>query len=351
MIVIAGPFIGEFGWELSYWQAWLRYLKRNRYQNNKFIVISYPGREQLYEFADKFISLPESFLNKNYSQKAYFLDYELKDISFLKKSLNELYETIFNEFRNEKFINISCFPQKIKTTNYYYRLGRYLNFFLKGNNKKNIIDHFNNYAGKKIKEPFHLNFPYYEKKYYPQYPLINQQLFIKLEHTKKAKNLVEKIISTYNKKHIFTLFPRKRMIRRSDKNWGEKNWEKFINKLIQKYDPLIFLCGTKNGSYFDNLENNENIFNTINFKFHSLLDFQIAMIHKSDISIHGLSGSAILSLLCNKKTFMYGNSKEYRTICIEGNPLNTKLYYHLDESLKPTTKIFFEKFNEFYKKK
>ena len=215
---------------------------------------------------------------------------------------------------------------------------------------KKILDSFNNYAGKKIKDPFHLNFPFYEKKYYPQYPFITQQLFKRLESSEKAKDLVDKIVSTYNKKHIFTLFPRKREIRRSDKNWGAENWKKFINKLIQKYDPLIFICGTKNGSYFDNMENNENIFNTINFKHHSLLDFQIAMIYKCNISIHGLSGSAILSLLCNKKTFMYGNSKEYRTICIEGNPLKTKLYYHLDETLKPTTNIFFEKFTEFYEK-
>ena len=31
MIILAGPFIGEFGWELSYWHGWLRYIKINNF--------------------------------------------------------------------------------------------------------------------------------------------------------------------------------------------------------------------------------------------------------------------------------------------------------------------------------
>ena len=174
----------------------------------------------------------------------------------------------------------------------------------------------------------------------------------KVTPSSTASNLItEEISAKYKKKHIFTLFPRKRNIRRTDKNWGEEKWEQFIKLLVAKYDPLIVICGTKDGSYFTNLKNDKNIFNSINFKKKiSLLDLQISFIKKSNISIHGLSGSAILSLLCKKKTFMYGNNKEYRTICIEGNPLKTKLMYYNDETLSPNPLKLFEKFMEFYEK-
>ena len=45
---------------------------------------------------------------------------------------------------------------------------------------------------------------------------------------------------------------------------------------------------------------------------------------------------------------MYGNNKEYRTICIEGNPLKTELMYYNDDTLNPNPITLFEKFVEFY---
>lgn len=48
-------------------------------------VSPYPGREQLYDFADQFIPLNDKFIKKNYSQRAFFLDFfkYLKIDSFL----------------------------------------------------------------------------------------------------------------------------------------------------------------------------------------------------------------------------------------------------------------------------
>ena len=40
MNIFAGPFIGEFGWELSYWHAWLRFIKKRQLavvENKKFL--------------------------------------------------------------------------------------------------------------------------------------------------------------------------------------------------------------------------------------------------------------------------------------------------------------------------
>ena len=58
---------------------------------------------------------------------------------------------------DEKFINQSCFPQKI---NNYSIIIEYflLNIFFKNNFLKNTLDSFNNYAGKKIKDPLSFKF-------------------------------------------------------------------------------------------------------------------------------------------------------------------------------------------------
>ena len=52
MNLIAGPFIGEFGWEVCAWQGVLRVLKE---QYDKVVVYGRPGHQYLYQdFADKY---------------------------------------------------------------------------------------------------------------------------------------------------------------------------------------------------------------------------------------------------------------------------------------------------------
>jgi len=59
-ILLAGPWVGEFGWELFCWQGFLRKLAKNY---DKTIVIGRPTNEILYsDFADEYIKFdPESF--------------------------------------------------------------------------------------------------------------------------------------------------------------------------------------------------------------------------------------------------------------------------------------------------
>ena len=53
---LAGPYIGEFGWELFNWQG---YLRKRRSDYDYMTVISRPGHAALYEdFADEFIECP-----------------------------------------------------------------------------------------------------------------------------------------------------------------------------------------------------------------------------------------------------------------------------------------------------
>lgn len=62
-ILLAGPWIGEFGWELFGWQGYLRKLSK---QYDKVIVSSRPGHEFLYEdFCDEFIPYTTKTMETN----------------------------------------------------------------------------------------------------------------------------------------------------------------------------------------------------------------------------------------------------------------------------------------------
>lgn len=61
--VIFGPWTGEFGWELCFWQGRVRRLCNTTYRNYKKIAISYPGHDVLYDKVDQFIPLPEFFVD------------------------------------------------------------------------------------------------------------------------------------------------------------------------------------------------------------------------------------------------------------------------------------------------
>ncbi len=60
-ILVAGPYLGELGWELFAWQPMVR-AQWLEYQPDRTVVYTSPGREKFYRFADEvrsLINLPE----------------------------------------------------------------------------------------------------------------------------------------------------------------------------------------------------------------------------------------------------------------------------------------------------
>jgi len=82
-VLIAGPYAGEFGWELMEWQGWVRRL-REKY--DRTIVISYPNREYLYEGCEFY---PHDIELKN-SGYAYGTLTKKKSLDIVRKCVREL---------------------------------------------------------------------------------------------------------------------------------------------------------------------------------------------------------------------------------------------------------------------
>ncbi len=357
-----GPFIGEFGWELVHWHGWLRHIKEKYLNNRKLIVSSFPGRYPLYEFADEFIPIPDWYLKNEFSQRGYYLDWEDYDIdkqNKIKTETEKLLNFYVNLFKDRNVRIVNEYPQKIYTQKLYYRIkNKILRNLIKNKENHNNVDlesylkTCNTYAGKLIQNPLFLNQPSLKNgEYLVQNPSINDQLFKKLNPTIKGENARDQLLSNYNvvNRPIFTLFPRKRLTRRPDKNWSEENWLKFISLLIKKFDPIIILCGSKNGAFLSEYKNNKNVINIIQYPEQLSLDLQLAFIKVCKISIHGKSGSINLSLQSNCPTFLMGEEIEREYCTIKENPLKTSIYYFSEYGLNPPADVFFNKFCDYFK--
>ena len=356
-----GPFIGEFGWELVHWHGWLRYIKKKYLKNRKLIVSSFPGRYPLYEFADEFVPIPDWYLKNEFSQRGYFLDWEDYDIekqNQIKIETEKLLNYYVSLFKNKNVRIINEYPQKLYTQKLYYRIKNkiLINLLSNKENDKNLdldiyLKKCNTYAGKLIQSPLFLNQPSLKNgEYLVQNPSIKDQLFKKLNPTIKGENARDQLLRNYNlvNRPIFTLFPRKRLTRRPDKNWSEDNWLKFISLLIDRFNPIIILCGSKNGAFLSEYKNNKNVINIIKYPEELSLDLQLAFIKICKISIHGKSGSINLSLQSNCPTFLMGEEIEREYCTIKENPLNTSIYYFSEYGLNPPANIFFEKFCDYF---
>ncbi len=55
-MIVAGPFLGEFGWEVAMWVPWLRWMREEMHASSEFVAICRPGHAGLYDnFADRTI--------------------------------------------------------------------------------------------------------------------------------------------------------------------------------------------------------------------------------------------------------------------------------------------------------
>lgn len=108
--LLAGPFIGEFGWELFLWQGAIRKLAENY---DEIIISSRPGHEYLYkDFYTKFVPFdPKSYdcdcmlCWKAHGIEDFFLKYNGNcDILFLGKSVPSSHSQKYIESLEHKYI-------------------------------------------------------------------------------------------------------------------------------------------------------------------------------------------------------------------------------------------------------
>ena len=334
--VIFGPFIGEFGWETMHWMGFVNHLCSTKYSNSRKIIISYPGRSVLYDPTAEFISLPDWFLELKPSARNYILDGWINGYPGISSTK---YKWDFS-FSLMKLINFKR-PHKILDETPF--------------NWSSMRDHAEKVLSQAILSLGISNFtlicPWKLTKVDDSYFGFNDGLpdrflsqdtnifrfpnpeieWSKLKSTQKGKDFLFNLNS--RNEQLITIFPRRRLIRREDKNWEVENYLKLIQSISNKYPELrIALCGEPGGAHFENSVP-ENCIDLINIDPEIRLDAHIAALEKSKIAIGSLSGAMFLPLMTKTPTLVFGFESE-KSRFERDNLLNTELKYLI--STNPT---------------
>jgi len=288
-VVFAGPFMGEFGWELSHWAPHVRWL-RAQYKGKKLIVASYPGRQPLYSGSvDEFWALPEDFVSKKYDCDC-----------FEALSEDGHYAKLIEYFRTK----LKFKPENVVWT----KTPRGFNKVLRQN--KHVI-------------------------------------FKKLKPSGYAEQACQKLIGDYNNKPVVILFAREvsrkmfldinhnRPAYVEDlpqglptRNWPRSHWEDMFEMLYARYSKRITFAigGTKGGNCLLNMASKYNdVIDLTSLDISESRDIPIAFLNQALCSISSQSGPTHISVQCGCPSFIYGHEQQRHAI--DDNPLHTDVAF------------------------
>ena len=320
-----GPFIGELGWELLYWQGWVRKFCEDN-PNVFTIACSRSGRECFYPFVKEFKAIPDEFFKNNFSSKSYISDFWSKD---------DL--PVYTQSSNKKFF---IFDQQInlKTKSDFYYEEEFKNL------KKKMTESLPKDAT--IYDPTSIN--KYEQIFFGTKKIVSKQgnlyksipvhfknqSFSKLKPVGEARKYIEQF--NLNPKKTIAIFPRKRDIRRPDKNWPKSYYYDLIN-IIQNNlsDYKILLIGYENGAYFKD-EKVKGTIDLINIPNSNRLNIHVAALSLSTIALGSLSGAILFALASGVQSVTWGPSNSRFLVYYENEKmLNSPLIYYPNINISP----------------
>ena len=290
-VVFAGPFLGEFGWELSHWSPHVRWL-RQQYKGRKLIVASYAGRHPLYYgIADEFWNLPDWFVAEKHDCDC-----------FEALCDSTIYAKLFKHFKD--------------------RLESNYDF-------KNVIW---------TKTPRGFNKTLRENKYVT---------FDKLKASEGAVKAKDEILKGHGNKPVVILFAREvyrktfldvvyNQVRYCEdlrtplpsNNWPRSNWEDLFDMLYKQFHNQItfVIGGTKGGNCLLNMADKyPDVVDLTDLNITQSLDVTIAMLNSALCSISSQSGPTHLSLQCGCPSFIYGHERQRCTK--DDNPLGADVVF------------------------
>ncbi len=289
--VFFGPFVGEFGWEILYWQGWVKKLCRGKYKMYRKIACSFPGRNPLYPDVNEFWSLPKWFLKDAISSRAYHTDNWINGLPKPNKKADLVdvlprLKKVVKEIK-EKLPADTVFVSPWKLIKDPENRALYGTFIPKN---------------PKSDEEFVSYFIPYEK-----------QILEHLQPTNSGINLLKKVVNP--KQKIIAVFPRCRIARRPDKNWSNEKYEELIEDLQSKFPSFkIAIFGEPGGAYFTEGVP-KGCIDLINIKPEDRLDIQLAALKQSVLAIGGESGGLVFALATGCRVFCWGHvsfAKEFK---------------------------------------
>lgn len=355
--VFFGPFIGELGWEMLYWQGWVRRVCLEEFRDYRKIAASFPGREPLYPYVDELWPLPDYFLDLRVSGHGYFTDWWRKGIPKPQNtSVSRVVRTVATS-RGARAAVARALGQLIPA-----RLRQLLMWgwipALRFSRSMPDVEPFAErmLADFKAKLPPDTSyFVPWKGNYYvadalefgvtitertddPDFRVVaidyRYQLLERLEPTPTGLELCREFVPEDSR--LIAVFPRWRTMRRPDKNWPRRRYEQLIQELQHTFPEFeIAILGEPGGAYFsDGVP--EGCIDLINVPHHHRLDIQIAALRQSVLALGSISGALTVALAAGCPAVMWGYS-HFLDVYHKANFLGTPMIYYPEPN--PTVEV------------
>lgn len=318
--VFFGPFIGEFAWEIMYWQGWIREVCSNQFKDYRKIASSFAGRAGLYPNVDEYWSVPESFQVHNTNSVQYLikgwrhglpgskeiraipekvikngevsLDYRYEEVLEAAEGpdIEPLALAMLEEMKQGLPDDTICFTpwryNKIEEENFEFGL-------LPLDHPLVNIDH-----------PLPLEKRLLVKEIPPSLQTLDP-----LQTTTIGREFLDTVVD--NDTNLIALFPRFRK-HYNTRNWPKDKYVKLISFLEKEFPHCrIAIFGEPGGAYFDDGVPQGTI-DLINLDRDNRVAIQIAALEKSIFAIGSSSGGLLLPYYANCPLFKWSNPKDIK---------------------------------------
>jgi|TARA_R110002153_G_C13328922_1_gene497731 hypothetical protein len=260
-LIIFGPWVGEFCYELSWWVPEIRKMRNTTYKDHDAVAISFNGRKILYEdFTQNYIPIPK----------------ELDDTL--------IYPATCGEHVNGRDI----IPQNIRDF-----VGEVVKKYEEQYNEVVVYTPNNNI-------PFN-----YQR-------VMSDEIFGELKHYNASPTIISEIkkeITFNNNRKTIAIMARirHRLGKVCHLDWNPKHWETFIKYLIEDLKVNVVMIGIRqkeNSSAGGSLVfNNSKYIKNIIFEGEDSVERQIALLQSTQCSIYGASGTAVFPFFTQTPTF------------------------------------------------
>jgi hypothetical protein len=288
--VVFGPFVGEFGWEFKFWQGWVRRMCRGPYAEHRRIVASFPGRRVFYGDADDFWPHPKEIAADRISSLGYITDYWRGGWP----RPNRRYEkrSFFGRRRWVKETIESATPVPDVEPQLLALLAEYraalppdTTWLLpwRMNELPGGLTFGAGYpdAPKQDEDFVQYSIPFHEQQLEPLVP------------TSAGRRALADIGGDSGP--LVAIFPRRRRLRRPDKNWNQDRWDGLLTALRARVPHLrIAILGEPGGSFYE-----ESVptgcLDLINVAPDVRLDAQIAVLQRAHVAVGPVSGALLIA--------------------------------------------------------
>ena len=290
-VVVFGPFVGEFGWEFKFWQGWVRRMCRERFAGYRKIVASFPGRAVFYPDADAFWPHPKELAPDRVSSLGYITDYwrngwpkpnrryearswigrrrwvkETLDAGSVVPDLEPQLLALVEEYRAALPPDTTWFVP--------WRLNEIaadgLTFGATYPDTPSQDADFVQYS-----IPFHL------------------QCLEPLVATAAGEVALARLSDPHDE--FLAIFPRRRRLRRPDKNWEQERWDALITGARKRLPSLrIAILGEPGGAFYEQGVPSGCV-DLINVPQDVRLDAQIATLQRSRAAVGPVSGAIVVA--------------------------------------------------------